>query len=127
MYNQGVGPIEYPFGLERTVLTVLQGCVGHENAISRSRLLSIVQSSHSRATDRQLRACINAMRKDGCMICSTGGEDGGYWLAASWNELVEFLDREIIARLTDLAEQRSALEKAGKNRWGWETKQERML
>lgn len=126
--NKGVTiPVEYPPGLEKSVYQVLFERVGRDNAISRGALLSLVQAMYPKTTDRQLRACINAMRKDGVMICSTGGEDGGYWTPASWDELSEYLDREVVSRLTDLAEQRSALVRAGEERWGYLTRQERMF
>jgi hypothetical protein len=125
--NSGYTGIEYPPGVEKTVMQVLSDCPGRDNAISRAKLLAIVQSAHPKTSDRQLRACVNKLRKDGQMICSTGGEEGGYWTAASWDELSEYLDREVVSRLTDLAEQRSALTKAGESRWGYLTKQERMF
>lgn len=126
--NHGVNiPIEFPPGLEKSVYQVLFERQGRDSAISRHALLSLVQSMYPKTTDRQLRACINQLRKDGVMICSTGGEDGGYWLAASWDELSEYLDREVVSRLIDLAEQRSALVKAGEERWGYLTRQERMF
>lgn len=127
IFNKGIPKIEYPPGLEKTIYQALFRCPGRDNAISRARLLMVVQSCHPKTTDRQLRACINQMRKDGVMICSTGGEDGGYWLAANWDELNEYLDREVHSRLTDLAEQERALKEAGVSRWGWVTKQERMF
>lgn len=126
-FNAGFTQPEYPPGLEKSVYQVLFERTGRDNAISRRALLSLVQSCHPKTTDRQLRACVNKLRKDGVMICSTGGEDGGYWMAANWDELSEYLDREVISRLTDLAEQKSALVKAGESRWGYLTKQERMF
>lgn len=126
--NQGVTtPIEYHPSIEKTVMQVLSDCQGRDNAISRHALLSLVQSVHPKTSDRQLRACINQLRKDGVMICSTGGEDGGYWTPANWDELSEYIEREIHSRLVDLAEQESALKKAGEERWGYLTKQERMF
>ena len=125
--NIGFRQPEYPPGLEKSVYQVLYERTGRDNAISRQALLSLIKSRYPKTTDRQLRACINQMRKDGVMICSTGGEDGGYWFAASWDELSEYLDREVVSRLTDLAEQERALTKAGESRWGYLTKQERMF
>lgn len=124
--NIGYKPIDYPPGLEKSVYQVLYERTGRDNAISRQALLSLVQSRYPKTSDRQLRACINQMRKDGVMICSTGGEDGGYWMAASWDELSEYLNREVHSRLVDLAEQENAMKKAGAERWGYLTKQGRM-
>ena len=65
-----------------------------------------------------VRMTIQALRKDGHPICSTGGEDGGYWMAANWAELDEYLEREVRSRALDLLEQEKALKSAGEKLWG---------
>ena len=105
-------------GLERAVLRVLQYHAGRGNAIGRGRLLADVQSYLSKATDRGVRVVINQLRKDGFPICSTGGVDGGYWIAACPEELDEYLDRELKARVKDLQEQVNALWRTRKALWG---------
>lgn len=116
---------ELPPGLEREVLRVLQGCVGREQVISRGNLLRCVRSypGLERVHERAVRAVINKLRKDEHPICSTGGEEGGYWMAESWEELGEYLDREVRSRLGDLAEQERALVKAGEALWGARSRQ----
>jgi hypothetical protein len=112
-----------PPSLERTVLTTLEKCVGRDQALSRRRLLDCVrrvpglEDTHERA----VRYIINQARKNGAPICSTGGDDGGYWLAASWDELNEYLDRELRSRLKDLREQEQAMTRAAEQRWGLAT------
>jgi len=106
-----------PTGLERSVLRVLSYHVGRDSAISRAYLLKNVRSVMA-VDDRTLRLAVNQLRKAGVMICSTGGKNGGYWLAASPKELNDYLDNEVRARLKDLAEQDRALTAAGKAAWG---------
>ena len=62
--------------------------------------------------ERQVRAAINQLRKEGQPICSTGGEGGGYYLAAGADELDTFIARELHARAMDLLEQEQAMRAA---------------
>lgn len=111
---------DLPPGLEKEVLRILQERVGRDQALPRSALLALVRSMPGckTASDRQLRACINQLRKDGALICSAGGEDGGYWTPANWGELVDYLNREVHSRAMDLLEQEQALKREGEKRWG---------
>ncbi len=129
-FNAGYSPIDYPTGLEREVLRVLSYRQGRDKALSRSMLLECVLrgAGCAHVTDRQLRAAINQLRKDGHLICSTGGEDGGYWTPAAYDELEEYLNREVYARISDLSEQAQAMRRAAKERWDAEiTEQGRMF
>jgi predicted transcriptional regulator len=113
--------------IERAVLRVLQPRVGRERAISRQSLLMSVHSYGFEVGDRSVRAVINRLRKDGFLICSTGGKNGGYWLASDWRELNEFLEKEVKPRALDLLETESALKSAARERWGPDAYQERLL
>lgn len=124
--NIGYKPIEYPPGLEKSVYQVLFERTGRGNAISRQALLSLVQAVYPKTSDRQLRACVNKLRKDGVMICSTGGEEGGYWIPVNWDELDEYIERELHSRAMDLLEQESALRQSAERKWGKYSKQFRM-
>lgn len=105
-------------GIERAILQILTQRIGLEHAISRDLLVATVNNGGLSASEREVRAVINALRKQGCPICSTGGIGGGYWLARDWRELDEYLDQEVRARLADLREQELALEKAGQRLFG---------
>jgi hypothetical protein len=105
-------------GAERAVLRVLGFHIGRENAVGREALVMAVHKLGFPVHERVVRACINQLRKDGNMICSTGGFDGGYWIARDWEELNEYLDRELRSRVKDLAEQMRALEQEGNRKWG---------
>ena len=110
---------ELPAGLDRALLRVLSFHTGRGLAISRGDLVSTLWTSHGmNVHERAVRAQINLMRKQGFPICSTGGEEGGYWLAAGWDELLEYLEREIHSRAMDLLEQEGALRRAAEMRWG---------
>ena len=121
-YNAGVNIArmveEMPAGLDRAILRVLSFHVGRSLAISRGDLVVAVAQHGFFVHERQARAAINLLRKAGQAICSTGGEDGGYWLAAGWDELLEYLEREIHSRAMDLLEQEGALRRAAEMRWG---------
>src|SRR5512139_3062396 len=120
--NQGFDLEEFvgslPMGLERAVLRVLGFHQGRDQAIGRRDLLAAVAQHGFVVHERALRAQINELRKEGHPICSTGGEDGGYWMAANWDELNEFADRELHSRAMDLLEVERALREAGERRWG---------
>jgi hypothetical protein len=68
--------------------------------------------------DRPVRLAINQLRKDGHPICSTGGIGGGYYTAASWDELEEYLGAEVHSRALDLLEQEKAMRDGGQRLWG---------
>jgi hypothetical protein len=111
---------ELPAGLDRAILRILSFREGRDQAISRAELVQelLAVGYDYRRDDRPVRACINLLRKAGHMICSAGGRSGGYWMAADWSELSEYLEQEVRARRIDLAEQDRALTDAGRERWG---------
>lgn len=111
---------ELPPGLEREVLTILAKCVGRDKALVKGGILYHVRKKHTliKTTERQIRLVVNKLRKSGVMICSTGGIDGGYWIAKDRQELEEFLDHEIRTRINDLREQELALLEAAAKEWG---------
>jgi hypothetical protein len=116
-YNAGFS-LELPAGLERAVARVLEFHIGRERAIGRSDLVYALGQSGFKVSEREARQAINELRKEGCPICSTGGVEGGYWLAADWKELQEYLERELHSRAMDLLEQESALRSAAEKVWG---------
>jgi hypothetical protein len=117
-YNAGYAPDKLPYSVYQAMLKVLDFHVGRSNAISRADLVTAIAQHGFRISEREARQCINDLRKDGHPICSTGGEGGGYWMAANWDELNEYLEREVISRISDLSDQARALRKAARQRWG---------
>lgn len=107
-----------PPGLERAMLRVLSFHQGRGNAIGRGELVNALRRHGFAVSEREMRLQVNLLRKQGQPICSTGGAEGGYWLAANWDELVEYLDREVHSRAMDLLEQEKALRAEAERRWG---------
>lgn len=116
-YNAGY-VLEMPVGLERAVARVLDFHVGRGNAISRADLLNALYLVGFGVDERVAREAVNKLRKEGRMICSTGGKKGGYWMAADWKELNEYIEREVDARTFDLLMQKKALRAAAEKVWG---------
>jgi hypothetical protein len=120
-YIQSLDP-----GLERAVSRVLQHRIGRDQAINGKLLLKTVRYVNRHVNDRSIRLVINLLRKRGVPVCSTGGVDGGYWIAASAVELDEFIKHELVSRISDLQEQCNALRKTQRQLWG-EGVQRRLL
>ncbi len=96
--------------LENTILSFLKDRTNYDNKkVTREKLLNLARRVYPKLNERKMRFAINCLRKDGAPICSTGGRDGGYWLAQSPEELQEYIDTEIDTRIFDLAAQRRAL------------------
>ena len=109
----------YDPGLKDHILRVINKAIGRDNAIPRGQLLKIVGGfDYSRHFERTVRAAILDLRRDGHLICSTGGRDGGYWLAKNWDELKEFVTREYHSRAVSMLETESILRKAAQDKWG---------
>jgi hypothetical protein len=109
---------DMPAGLDRAIMRVLSYHVGREKAIGRESLLVALLDVGFRVQDRVARAAINDLRKRGQVICSAGGEGGGYWLAKSWEELNEYHQRELHPRAMDLLEQERSQRQAAEVLWG---------
>ena len=77
--------------MERALLRVLSFHVGRQSVIGRPGLLAQLNRSGFDIDDRQLRLQINLLRKRGILICSAGGRNGGYWIAANHDEIDKFL------------------------------------
>lgn len=117
-YNAGYNRAELPAGIERAVLRVLDFHVGREAAISRSGLVMALGQVGFPVSEREARQVVNELRKAGEPICSTGGEGGGYWRAADWQELNAYIEHELHSRAVDLLEQESALRREAERVWG---------
>lgn len=105
-----------PAALIAAVRNVLNMHVGRSQAIPRPELLRQVRLRCA-TDDRKLRQVINHLRKTGVLILSTGGESGGYWLAADADEAEEFIQAEFISRARDLQEQAKAMRQAIEDQW----------
>lgn len=105
-----------PVGLDRAILRVLSYHRGREQAIGRSDLVRQVAQLGCAATERQVREEIKQLRRDGYLICSAAGEDGGYYMAETLAEFEEFAQVEFIGKIADMSETLSRMrESANKN------------
>lgn len=94
---------------------------GSDNAVTKDVILRYVKShpEFKNVNERSIRAAIQDMRQNGtALICSTGGLNGGYWLAADHQELETFLNAEIDSRIADLAETKRAMQRAADRIFG---------
>ena len=105
-----------PDGLDRAILRTLSFHVGKKNAIGRSELVVTLAGFH--AHERQVRQCIHDLRREGHLICSTPGEDGGYYMAATLAEFDEFCERELHPKAIDMLETESAMKMSARQRFG---------
>src|SRR4030042_573177 len=109
---------EMPAGLDRAILRVLSFHQGKGNAIGRGRLVLELYRMGFKVHERVMRAAINELRKAGQLICSMGGEGGGYYLAENQDEVEEYRTHELRPRAMDLLEQDKAMLEAAEKRWG---------
>lgn len=105
---------QMPVGLDRAILRVLSFHKGVNNSIPRKKLIiSLLNHGFDlRRDDRPMRACINRLRKQGEPICSSGGDNGGYYRAANRAELDDYIQREVQSKINDYAEQIKAMRNA---------------
>lgn len=109
---------QYDAQLGSAILYVLSWHQGRDRAIGRDDL---VHSPEIRATgfgERVVRDTIRLLRRQGHLICSTPGVDGGYYLAADWEEFNEFARAEYQAKIADMAETLAAMKAEATRRWG---------
>jgi len=120
MYNNSLDRyiFELSPGLERTLVRVLKTCRGYERRITKRKLMRCIASQVPKTQERAVRAMIARLRKEGVPICSTAGAGGGYWYAATPEELDEFINRELKSKIKDMRETVDALQKTRMDIWG---------
>jgi DNA-binding transcriptional regulator PaaX len=107
-----------PPGIDRAILRVLTFHQGKANAIGRGNLVKELTLSGFRAHERQVREMIKTMRRDGQLICSAPGEDGGYYLAQDKTEFEEFANSEFKSKISDMSETLHAMQAAAAAQFG---------
>jgi hypothetical protein len=109
---------QMPAGLDRAVLRVLSQRVGREQAVGRGQLVRLVGQGGFQANERQIRAMIKELRRQGHLICSASGESGGYWMAANRKEVEQFGQQEFEAKISDMSETWKAMRKSADEKFG---------
>jgi hypothetical protein len=107
-----------PFGLDRALLRILSFHNGRDNAIGRGEMVDTLKASGFDVHERQARQVIHDLRRDGHLICSAPGNDGGYYMASSNHEVSEFIDREIHPKAMDLLETEKSIRESAKKKFG---------
>lgn len=117
--------VSLPPDLGLAIMIVLSFHVGRYNTISRANLCA--ELNHLQISDRQLREQIKQLRRSGHLIGSLSGENGGYYLITTPDDLHEFLRREYQAKIDDMRQTVEAMTNAASQRWGPASIQLRML
>jgi hypothetical protein len=107
-----------PMGLDRVLLRVFGFHIGRENAIGRGELVEVLKANGMNVNERLARRAIHDLRRDGHLICSAPGEDGGYYKARSHQEVDEFINRELHPKAMDLLETEKAVRESAKRQFG---------
>lgn len=110
-----------PPGLDRAILSVLAEHRGREAAIGREALVRELKARSCIAHERQVREQIKQLRREGNLIGSAPGSDGGYYLITTQAEYEEFDRQEFEAKISDMAQTRAAMNKAARQMFGQAT------
>jgi DNA-binding transcriptional regulator PaaX len=102
-----------PDGLKEAVHQVIgEMAPTRARSISGANLVSAILQRNIGCSHRQVRIAIHDLRRDGVLILSAPGEDGGYWLAENHEQVTEFRERELRSRAMDLLETDTEMEQA---------------
>jgi len=107
-----------PQGLEQAVLRVLESRRGRQKAIGRNELTALVRRLGQPASERQVREVIKHLRRQGYLICSAPGADGGYYWADTLEEYREFRNMEYAAKIADMSETLRKMDQAAEKIFG---------
>jgi DNA-binding transcriptional regulator PaaX len=108
-----------PDALSLTVLQILEHTAqGRERAISRGELVARVSHAICGVPERLVRRAIHELRRQGWLICSAPGEDGGYYMADSLAEFDEFIARELHPKAMDMLETENIMRQAARQKFG---------
>lgn len=106
-----------PHGLDRIVLRTVSRYTA-ARPISRGELVAAVAMMGFHAKERQVRETIKTLRRQGHLICSMPGNDGGYYMAKNRQEYEDFRRAEYAAKIADMAETMRAMDAAAREKFG---------
>ncbi|HQN44956.1 MAG TPA: hypothetical protein PLA25_12535 [Anaerolineaceae bacterium] len=124
MTNKRPAYTAHSLKLDEAILAVLP--VGADKALTRDIIIARVSIYGQHPTERQFRAAIHDMRQAGQLICSSAGENPGYYKPATLNDVLDFVQSEIEPRITDLAKTKVRLLAAARAAFG-DAVQERLI
>ena len=104
-------------GLNAAILSILSHHIGRNNAISRGGLCLELDRAGFNVHERLMRLAISQLRKRGNMIGSAPGNDGGYYMIADQDEFDEFARTEYRAKILDMQETLTAMQREASRRW----------
>jgi hypothetical protein len=107
-----------PKGIERDTLRVISYHIGKERAIGRTALVASLSEQGIHSNERAVRFVIRDLRREGHLICSTPGDNGGYYLASNLAEYQDFRQAEFVAKIIDMNETVRAMDHAAKSAFG---------
>lgn len=83
-----------------------------ENPVNQFDLAELVNRHGFQLSERSIRQLISELRKDGVLILSVSREGGGYWLAQSREEYMEFRHVKFNAQILDMLETLKTMDSA---------------
>ena len=108
--------VDLPPGLDRALMLILSRHIWRLNSISRLQLCTALQDFH--LTDRQLRQQVKALRRQGNLIGSVSGANGGFYLIISLDEFNEFIQSEYLLKVQDMTETARLMARTAQRQWG---------
>lgn len=124
MKNKRPAYTAHSLKLDEAILAVLP--VGADKALTRDLIIARISIYGQHPTERQFRAAIHDLRQAGQLICSSAGENPGYFTPTTLAEVLDFVKAEIEPRITDLAVTKARLLEAARATFG-DAVQERLL
>lgn len=83
-----------------------------QDPINQFELTEVLNRHGFQMSERQARQLISDMRKEGVLILSVSKEGGGYWLAQSREEYMEFRHVKFNAQILDMLETLKTMDSA---------------
>lgn len=127
-FNQGInfdGLYQKDVALRFCVLLALKYADGNAKRLTRPTLVRAVWGIWNRfigddvkPKERKIRNTIRDLRKEGALILSTGGAQGGYWKAESLEEVKAFIEEEYRSRAFDMLHTASKMYAAAQKQFG---------
>ncbi len=117
------GPLPPDLGL--AIMSVLSFHISRRNPISQAQLYAALKDF--KISDGHMREQIKQLRRSGHLIGSLAGENGGYYLITTADDLEEFLNREYEVKINDMRQTVEAMKKTASQRWGPDSIQLKLL